>query len=46
MSDTPYIVAAYGITWVVLVGYLTYLLTRARHAGQAAGSPRPGAADA
>ncbi|HSQ30014.1 MAG TPA: CcmD family protein [Gemmatimonadaceae bacterium] len=45
MSDTPYIVAAYGITWLVLVGYMTYLLTRARHARQAAGSARPGGSD-
>lgn len=45
MSDTPYIVAAYGITWLVLVGYIAYLLTRARNARRAAASPRPGASD-
>ncbi len=46
MSDAPYIVAAYGITWLVLLGYTAYLLTRARHARQSAGSARPGASDA
>lgn len=45
MSDTPYIVAAYGITWMVLVGYVTYLLARARRARQAAAGARPGARD-
>lgn len=43
MSDTPYLLAAYGITWVVLVGYATYLLTRARRSRQAAAETRPGA---
>ena len=45
MSDTPYIVAAYGITWLVLAGYVTYLLARARRARQAATVARPGARD-
>lgn len=45
MSDTPYITAAYGITWLVFVGYATYLLTRARRARQAAAAVRPGASD-
>ncbi|HET7373624.1 MAG TPA: heme exporter protein CcmD [Gemmatimonadaceae bacterium] len=45
MSDAPYIVAAYGITWLVLLGYTAYLLTRARHARQAARSLQPGASD-
>ncbi len=43
MSDTPYLLAAYGITWVVLVGYVTYLLARSRRARQAAAEARPGA---
>ena len=43
MSNTPYIVAAYGITWLVLVGYVTYLLARARQARKAAAASRPGA---
>lgn len=43
MSDTPYIVAAYGITWVVLVGYTAYLVARARRARQVAAASRPGA---
>ena len=45
MSDTPYIVAAYGITWVVLAGYMMYLIARARRARQAAAQARPGARD-
>lgn len=45
MSDTPYIVAAYGITWFVLVGYVTYLLARGRQARRAAEQARPGARD-
>lgn len=43
MSDTPYLVAAYGVTWVVLVGYATYLIGRARRAREAAVVARPGA---
>jgi CcmD family protein len=45
MSDAPYIVAAYGITWLVLLGYTAYLLTRARHARLAARASQPGASD-
>ena len=45
MSDTPYLLAAYGLTWVVLVGYVTYLLGRAHRARQAAAESRPGASD-
>ena len=45
MSDTPYLVAAYGITWVVLVGYVTYLIARARRAREAAAQAGPGGRD-
>lgn len=43
MSDTPYILAAYGITWLVFAGYVTYLLARGRAAQKAAADSRPGA---
>jgi CcmD family protein len=45
MSDKPYILAAYGITWIVLAGYMTYLLARARRARHAAAGARPGGRD-
>lgn len=45
MSDTPYLVAAYGVTWVVLVGYAMYLIGRARRARDVAADARPGAGD-
>jgi CcmD family protein len=45
MSDTPYLVAAYGVTWVLLVGYVIYLTGRARRAREAAAEARSGGGD-
>jgi CcmD family protein len=28
MPDFPYVVAAYGVLWVALIGYVTLVLTR------------------
>ena len=33
MSEWNYIVAAYSVTWIVLLGYATYLTVRARARG-------------
>jgi len=34
-GEWPYVVVAYGLTWIVLAGYLVYLHTRVKRAGQA-----------
>lgn len=32
MSEWGYVIAAYGLTWVVLAGYAAYLRVRSRRA--------------
>jgi CcmD family protein len=47
-SNETFVIAAYSITWVVLLGYFTYLVRHARraraefdrHAGTGAGNDR------
>ena len=39
MSEWRYIVAAYAVTWLVVVGYGVYLALRRRHAGRTAVTP-------
>jgi len=46
MSDAPYIIAAYSVSWVILVSYAIYLALRGRHSRQALGEGQPGAIDA
>jgi len=42
MSEWPYIIAAYGVSWFVLVGFAFYLMTRDRGARRRArGESRP-----
>jgi hypothetical protein len=45
MSDAPYIIAAYTVTWVVLTSFAIYLVVRGRRARRAL-STDSGAADA
>jgi CcmD family protein len=45
MSDAPYIIAAYTVTWVVLASFAIYLVVRGRHARRAL-SADSGASDA
>ena len=35
MSEWPYVIAAYGLTWIVLGGYSVYLHVRAARARRA-----------
>ncbi len=37
MSEMPYVVAAYAVTWVVILGYAGYLAARTRQAKRLAG---------
>ena len=46
MSDAPYIIAAYTVSWVVLLSYAVYLTARSRRARRAAAAAQPGALDA
>jgi len=36
MSEWPYIIAAYGVSWFVLVSFAFYLMARDRRARRAA----------
>ncbi len=36
MSEWTFVVAAYGLTWAVVIGYGAYLARRMRHARRAA----------
>lgn len=36
MSEWPYIIAAYAVTWILLGGFALYLLVRERQALRAA----------
>jgi hypothetical protein len=38
MSDAPYIIAAYSVSWVVLTSYAIYLVLRGMHARRASGA--------
>lgn len=45
MSDAPYIIAAYTVTWVVLASFAIYLVVRGQRARRAVNTDS-GAADA
>jgi CcmD family protein len=45
MSDAPYIIAAYSVSWVVLASYAIYLVVRGRRARRSLGA-KSGASDA
>ena len=34
MSEMPYIVAAYTISWIAVLGYATYLFVRSRRSSE------------
>ena len=43
MREMPYIVAAYAVTWTILIGFTAYLVTRARRAERIARANAKGA---
>lgn len=43
MSDAPYIIAAYTVTWAVLVSFAIYLVVRGRRARRALSTDSGGA---
>jgi hypothetical protein len=46
MSDAPYIIAAYTVSWIVLASFAIYLAVRARRARRTLTASQPGASDA
>ena len=39
MSHTPFLIAGYGITWLIIIGYLLHLRRRERDAASSESQP-------